>query len=366
MDRSATVDQTVRGSTVTVLAVGLFALACSENPTSIARIPFLHPFAGMVGSSACDDGEEWIEETGHVAADSTGLILPTTCWEYAESVSVSVEFSYAFLPGHPEPGWLWHTMRLYYLDYHCFLPDSGATFEVLDSLHLEDDSSKHWFEKSIVLPASPGCAFVAVSADSAVRGGSDWFAYVRILTALDNDPPSSLAGSFDGVAVNLTWSKNLAVSTQLKRSPNTYFVVDSAFASYADSMWDYDTTYEYWARHYASPDWTETKARITDWSDSVQVVIPDSLIAYVSGLDTIPPDEVCAWTGVGEKGTSPYSYSWSGDVQGTSPIITESFAWRRDPYTLALTVMDSLGWEAFDTLLVVVDKGLRGQECEQR
>jgi len=361
VSKSATIEVAVVGSTATVLAAGLFALACSENPTSIPEVPVLRPFAEMVGSSSCD-GQEWIEETGHVDADSTELILPTTCWEYAESASVSVEFKYAFLPGHPQSGWLWHTMRLYDLDYHCGLPDYGATFEVLDSLHLEDDSNQHGFAEFVTLPASPGCAFVALSAATAVRGGSDWFAYVRVLTALDNDPPSNLAGSYDGAAVNLTWTKNLAVENQLKRSPNTYFVVDSALASYADSTKDYGTTFKYWARHYASPDWT-TKARVTDWSDSVVVVIPDSLIATITaGPDAVRRRQECMWIGAASGGRMASKYEWSGVASGTGSILVASLT---APGNLYLTVTDTLlDWQGFDTLYVGIDPN--AGECEMR
>ena len=129
----------------------------------------------------------------------------------------------------------------------------------------------------------------------------------------------------------------------------------------AESSWDNGKTYTYWVRHYHAPGWTD-KARVTGWSDGAQVSVPQKLVAYISGRDTVPADKPCAWTGVVEQGTSPYSYLGSGDVSDSVQVITRSFSWRLQPYQLIFTGTDSLGWQALDTLEVYVTKS--GGACQ--
>ncbi len=213
MNSSLRVEVGIWAFVAAVFGGSLLALGCSEPPTSTVDLPALVPFAQMIGSDSCNS-KEWVEENGHVKATETQLVYPSTCWEYSKSSQVYVEIDYAFKPEHPDTGWMWHTLRHYVLDNNCepVIPMPGATFDVLDSIRLYEDTTTQTLSGTITLPASPECAFVTLQAANTPRGGSDHFAYVRILTMLDNDPPDDLDGSFDGTSVNLTWAKDIDAS----------------------------------------------------------------------------------------------------------------------------------------------------------
>ena len=154
--------------------------------------------------------------------------------------------------------------------------------------------------------------------------------------------------------MDLDWQITQPVTTEISRSPGfaAAVVADSGVASYADSSWSYGTAHTYWVRHR----WPQSgaKTRVSDWSDPVTVQVPDSLTVYIFGDMVVPPNEPCSYTAVREGGTPQYTYLWSGDAEGTTQIIYESFPLRKQPYVLNVTVTDSLGWEAQATAYVWV------------
>ncbi len=62
--------------------------------------------------------------------------------------------------------------------------------------------------------------------------------------------------------------------------------------------------------------------------------------AFVSGPQYLYPNTSCTWTGSAANGTPPYSYSWSGLLNGSSYSVTGSVARSGN---LFLTVTDSQG-----------------------
>lgn len=137
----------------------------------------------------------------------------------------------------------------------------------------------------------------------------------------------------------------------------------AAAATYSDSTWLYGTTHTYWARHrWVHP--AASKTRVSDWSDSVTVDVPDSLTVYIFGDTIVPPADTCSYSAVPEGGSPQYSYLWSGDAEGSSQVIWQSFPLRAKPYRLVVTVTDSLQWEARGTLEVQVSESAPG--CHAR
>lgn len=344
---------------VCVFMVGAMVVACKDDGSSLTGVDALVLYPDVIGGGTeCQDSLSeytWVEEQ-HVQHDSTDLLTPGICWEYTDSAIVSVEIEYAFLTqGHIG----WHTLRLFHKDCDCYAPANGeGGFEVVDSAWVEDPLNQHFLgSDSVTLPASPGCAIVVLheSGDD-VRGSSDNHAYVRLLTKLDR--PEDLTATFNGSSVDLIWQNTEPVRTEISRSPgfaNPPIQVDSGVADFADSTWSYGTTHAYWVRHrWLQPESDNT--RVSDWSDSVTVSVPDSLTVYIFGDTIVPPADTCSYTAVPDGGSPQYGYLWSGDAEGSSQVIWQSFPLRAEPYMLIVMVTDSLQWEARDTLEVQVSK----------
>jgi len=317
---------------------------------------FVRPYFDVEGDGPlCEEGEEW-KKNGHLDDDSE-FIKRDTCWDLANGDTVIVDVWW--MSTHEDSGdvenvlWLLHPIT----SYQCDLPFITDPHDTIVDTYVPNQVWQTT-DTFFTIPSTAEC--VRFGLFQPEGGGGELNMSIWLFTKLDE--PTNLSSSFNGDSVTLNWTNAEPAQSILDRSPGDTTWLGVGVATYGDHDWDYGTTHTYKVRHRSKP--TERDARLSDWSSSTQVTIPDSLTAYISGLDTIPPDEECAWTAVGEQGTSPYSYSWSGDVQGTSQVVTESFEFQRDPYVLALVVTDSLGWQAFDTLLVVVDRGLEGQECE--
>lgn len=354
-----------------VLATGtLFAVACVEDPMS-SNPPTVAILFGLGGADTSTDCktpatsmsiEEW-SYVGHVPDSGVVARDPDTCWEYTGG-TFDVDFDFVFNDNdHPDGGW-YRLLLFGRTDHTCPVGIGVDTLGYVgNQATVAVDSAGQWrtlSKSNISFPTGAECAYLAVqhSTDTLTEGLGNFDIQLRVFSKLS--PPSSLAGTFEGDSILLTWTNNETVSTEIFRKavlPDSNYVLihtaGNGTASWGDTNWAYSTKYSYKVRHRSPEPEGLATYRLSNYSSDVTVDAPQGLVGQILGPDEVNDSEECAWVATTSGGTPPYSYAWTGIITGSTSIVTEALGMGEGGW-LYLTVTDDNEWESYTSLKVTV------------